>query len=79
MLKKQVIKRSNSPYSSPIIMIQKPDGTTRFCIDYRELNKVTIKEQFPIPNIQEMIEQLQGSRFRTTLDLSSGYWQNPIK
>lgn len=60
---------------SPCISERKKDGKMRFCIDYRALNKVTTKDAFPIPNIQDCIDTLGGNTFFSSLDMASGYWQ----
>ena len=78
MLKLGVIRPSSSPYASPILLVPKKDGTIRFCIDYRKLNAVTIKDRWPLPRIQDIFDQLGGSRFFSTLDMRSGYWQVPL-
>ena len=75
MLKNKVIRPSTSPWSSPIIMVRKKDGSWRFCIDFRKLNSVTHKDAYPLPRIDETSESLAGSTIFSTLDLASGYWQ----
>ena len=75
MLARGIISKSNSPWSAPIVIIKKKDGTNRFCVDYRKLNKVTIKDNYPVPLIEETLDSLKGSCFFTSLDLASGYWQ----
>lgn len=70
-----VIQPSSSPWASPIVMVRKRDGTHRFCIDYRELNAVTKADTFPLPRIDDLLDQLGSARYFSTLDLASGYWQ----
>ena len=75
MLDSQVIRPSNSPFSSPIVLVKKKDGSLRFCIDYRELNKITRKDNYPLPIVNDLIHALQGAKFISTLDMFSGYYQ----
>ena len=75
MLDAGIIRPSKSPYSSPIILVPKPNGTKRMCIDFRCLNKKTVQQNFPIPVILDILDRLNGSKYFSTLDLKSGYWQ----
>ena len=66
---------SSSPWASSIVLVKKKDGSLRFCIDYRELNSITKADVFPLPRIDDLLDQLGESKFFSTLDLASGYWQ----
>ena len=70
-----VIQPSASPWSSPVVMVKKKDGTQHFCVDYRTLNAVTKSDTFPLPRIDDLLDQLGDSRYFSTLDLASGFWQ----
>ena len=78
MLEQCIIKESSSSWSSPITLVPKRNGEQRFCVDYRKLNAVTHKDAYPLPNIQDIFDNLDGAKVFTTLDLKSGYWQIPI-
>ena len=69
------IRPSNSPYGAPINFVAKKDGTLRMCMDYRSLNKITIKSKYPLPLILDLLDQLQGAQYFSRIDLRSGYHQ----
>ncbi|GFQ89354.1 retrovirus-related Pol polyprotein from transposon 297 [Trichonephila clavata] len=75
MLDRVIIQPSESPWSSPVILVRKRDNTWRFCVDYRLLNRITKKDVYLLPRIDDTLDSLQGSKFFSSMDLSSGYWQ----
>uniref|UniRef100_A0A8C1YTF7 Gypsy retrotransposon integrase-like protein 1 n=1 Tax=Cyprinus carpio TaxID=7962 RepID=A0A8C1YTF7_CYPCA len=78
MLKLGVIDPSRSPWSSPIVMVPKPDGTLRFCNDFCRLNEVSEFDGYPMPRVDELLDRLGRARYISTLDLTKGYWQIPL-
>jgi hypothetical protein len=70
-----VIRPNSSPYDSLIVMVSKKDGTWQMCVDYRDLNKITVKNRYPLPRIDDLLDQLKNVVYFTTLDLHSGYHQ----
>ena len=75
MLSQGIVKESSSPWASPIVLVLKPDGTARFCVEYRRLNSVTQVDEYPLPRVDDCLDLLLGHTYFSTLDLASGYWQ----
>ena len=78
MLDAGVIRPSNSPWCNAIVLVRKKDGSLRFCIDFRRLNSLTVKDSHPLPCICETLESLAGVAHYTTIDMNSGFWQVPM-
>ena len=79
LIDKKYIRPSVSPWGAPVIFVKKKDGTMRLCIDYRQLNKMTIKNRYPLPRIDDLFDQLRGATVFSKIDLRSGYHQVRIK
>ena len=79
MLEQEIIRPSSSPYCSPITVVSKPDGNIRLCIDFRKMNAITIFDNEPIPQMDEMVTRLTKAKYFTKLDLTKGYWPIPLK
>ena len=79
MLHLGIIPRSMSPWASPVVIVPKPDGTIRFCVDYRKVNRVTKMDAYPIPSMERMIDKVASAKYISTLDPTKGYWQIPLE
>jgi hypothetical protein len=78
MLKDSVILPSTSEWSFPVILIPKKDGSTQFCIDFRKLNDITVKDCYPLPLISKLLDSVQGQKYFSMLECATGYWQIPV-
>ena len=78
MLRDKVVRASSSPWASPVVLVEKKDKTMRFCVDYRKLNSITVRDAYPLPRIDQCLGTLNGNKFFSNLDLTAGYWQIPM-
>ena len=74
----EVIEPTNSEWASPVVLVPKPDGTPRFCIDYRRLNERTVKDSYPLSRMDECLDSLGEARVFSTVYCNAGYWQIPV-
>ena len=79
LVSKGFVRPSTSPWGAPVLFVKKKDGSLRLCIDYKELNKVTIRNQYPLPQIDDLFDQLQGARVFSKIDLRLGYHQLKVQ
>ena len=79
MLEQDLIQPSTSPWSFPVVVVKKKNGKFRFCVNYKPLNDVTKKDNYPLPRIDKILDSLKDAKWFTTLDLASGYWQIKVK
>jgi hypothetical protein len=79
LLQNHLIRPSSSAWAAPIVLVRKKDGTIRFCVDYRKLNKVTQRDVYPLPRIDDILDRLGNAKFFSSMDLASGYWQIGIQ
>lgn len=78
MLKLGIVEQSDSPWASPIVLVPKPDGSTRLCVDYRRVNALTVPDPFPFPRIEDLVDKVGRAKFLTKVDMTRGYWQVPL-
>ena len=72
------METSTSPWGAPILITTEKDGSPQYCVDYRALNKLTVKDIYPLPRVDDTLDRLSGARYYSSLDAASGYWQVPI-
>ena len=79
MLQQGLIQKSTSAFASPMLLVKKKDQSWRFCVNYRQLNAITVKGKYPVPIIEELLDELSGAAYFTTLDLQAGFHQIRMK
>ena len=79
MVEDGVARPSSSPWAHNVILLKKKDGTQRFVVDYRELNKVTVKDSYPMPDVCEIIDKMNGSKYFSKVHMACAYWAVPIR
>ncbi|GFX52666.1 hypothetical protein TNCV_3979691 [Trichonephila clavipes] len=75
LLKKDIIEECESPYGAPVVLIPKPNNQFRLCIDYRKLNEVTVSDTYPLPRMDDLLQEAKHTAYISTIDLKSGYHQ----
>ena len=78
MLENKIIEPSKSEWAAPLVPVRKKDNTIRLCVDYRKLNAITKVDPYPMPRVDDMIDEVGKAKFISTLDLTKGYWQVPV-
>ena len=78
LLDEGIFQFSYSPWSSPVVLVKKKDGNTRFCVDYRQLNSVTKKDNYPLPRIDDALDRLNGAKYFSSMDCDQAYYQVPV-
>ena len=79
MIEKGLVRKSTSPWASPVVLVPKPNGQTRMCFDYRAVNKVTVTDSHPLPRIDDLLDNLKDAKYFSKIDLKSGFWQIPME
>lgn len=79
MCRQGVIEPCSGPWAAPVVLVKKKDGSWRFCVDYRKLNAVTMRDVYPLPRIEDALSRLEGSHYFSIMDMQSGYWQIGVR